>query len=733
MLACLFYVLRATDFHNENLIACGEYPVPIDLETLFSHLTRQYGPYQSAVDKYLKSVMRAAFVPEWEPFGLTAMDTSGLGAPATNPGVGRGLAWKHLNTDHMYLCEQDVTLGSASNWPFLANEDAATSNIDAVDFVEPIVAGFEQTYRFLIRNREGVLAEDGPIAAFKRCKVRLIMRPTQIYARLLSRSVTPRLLRNGIDRSLELEAVCRHVLSTAETHGCREFARAELNSLEQLDIPYFEVSVESATDVETGSAGITRGILAGASYPAVVEDLHDLSESDLRQQVGILRGAFAARAMEVRRTGRPNFPERVPCPTLSTAQLIEEARRVAVELDKHAIRDERRGAQWIGLESMREINRYRLQPLGSSLYDGLSGISLFYGALYSVTGVESARETALAAMNVVRERLLTPEVDAAVRRTIVRGEGLGIGFGIGGTIYSLVTLAKLLGEPSWSDSELIGDATRLSRMVTKEMISSDNVLDVVRGAAGELLGHLALYKVTGDPAALEVARVCGEHVVAQQKQFGNHRTWTSVAERPLAGFSHGAAGIAYALLRLNAIEPRSELRTAARQAIEFERSLFSPEHDNWGDYGNGECHEESSFGLSWCHGAPGIGLARLGCLELDENPMILADAEAAARCIEKNPVWPNDTLCCGEFGICEMLLEAGRIGDAYPESALRRASGVVESAVRRRGDGGHGFILGACTDDGSLSYGLFQGLAGIGYSLLRLAHPEKLPCIPLWE
>jgi hypothetical protein len=31
----LFYILEATDFHHENLIAAGEHPVPIDLETLF--------------------------------------------------------------------------------------------------------------------------------------------------------------------------------------------------------------------------------------------------------------------------------------------------------------------------------------------------------------------------------------------------------------------------------------------------------------------------------------------------------------------------------------------------------------------------------------------------------------------------------------------------------------------------------------------------------------------------
>nr|UAL14794.1 DUF4135 domain-containing protein [Bacillus paralicheniformis] len=32
----LFYILGSSDFHAENIIAHGEYPVPIDLETLFS-------------------------------------------------------------------------------------------------------------------------------------------------------------------------------------------------------------------------------------------------------------------------------------------------------------------------------------------------------------------------------------------------------------------------------------------------------------------------------------------------------------------------------------------------------------------------------------------------------------------------------------------------------------------------------------------------------------------------
>jgi type 2 lantibiotic biosynthesis protein LanM len=40
MLLCLLYALEGTDCHNENLIACGEHPVLVDMETLLHHRPR---------------------------------------------------------------------------------------------------------------------------------------------------------------------------------------------------------------------------------------------------------------------------------------------------------------------------------------------------------------------------------------------------------------------------------------------------------------------------------------------------------------------------------------------------------------------------------------------------------------------------------------------------------------------------------------------------------------------
>ena len=53
-----------------------------------------------------------------------------------------------------------------------------------------------------------------------------------------------------------------------------------------------------------------------------------------------------------------------------------------------------------------------------------------------------------------------------------------------------------------------------------------------------------------------------------------HRVWGGISSSPLTGFSHGAAGGAYALLRLARMSGRAAFRAAAEEALEYENVLF---------------------------------------------------------------------------------------------------------------------------------------------------------------
>jgi lantibiotic modifying enzyme len=62
------------------------------------------------------------------------------------------------------------------------------------------------------------------------------------------------------------------------------------------------------------------------------------------------------------------------------------------------------------------------------------------------------------------------------------------------------------------------------------------------------------------------------------------------------------------------------------------------------------------------------------------------------------------------------------------ESAARQAAAVVARAERVGA-----YALHPLLPASAYGPGLFQGTAGIGYELLRLARPDLLPSVLLWE
>jgi len=80
------------------------------------------------------------------------------------------------------------------------------------------------------------------------------------------------------------------------------------------------------------------------------------------------------------------------------------------------------------------------------------------------------------------------------------------------------------------------------------------------------------------------------------------------------------------------------------------------------------------------------------------------------------------------LGNVELLAEAGRAFGRHDleAQASARVRGVVEAATTA---GVYGWNGGS--DDENL--GLFRGLAGVGYSLLRRVAPDTVPNVLIWE
>lgn len=736
MLLCLLYALRGTDCHHENLIASGEHLVLIDMETLMHHEARLMEDSSRATEaetlanqQFGDSVLRTGLLPRWEfnKDNRIAYDVSGLGSVDSQQTPSYAPYWKFVNTDDMHLAYEPVTTPIQGNVPIL-NGVALSPN----DYLKELVEGFEQMYRFLIEQQETLLAEIGTLTALQAQQVRFVFRASKVYGLILQKTLAPQFLRNGVERSIELDILARAFITSDDKPHAWLILHSEVRAMEQLDIPYFGAN----SDSDALTVGVEQPIekyFKEPSYNQVAYQLKKLNETDLTHQVTIIQGSFHARVARIPGTEQRSEFNRSTFKQLDFSQitpstnqhLLQEASRIAEEIQKRAIHETSGSVNWIALGYIPNAERFQLQPLGVSLYDGSCGIGLFLAALDYVRGRNQFHDLALGALKSLRKFFDKSDAESAQR--FAKATGIGGATGLGSIIYSLVRISQFLQEAT-----LLEDAQRVANLITPELIAADQQLDVMGGAAGAIFGLLALYKETTDPAVLDKAIACGQHLLEQRVSVDSSlKAWKNFGEKPLTGFSHGAAGIAYALLRLYAITRDSAYLDAACEGIAYERSAFSPIDANWPDFRSSTQQDgQPGFMVSWCHGAPGIGLGRLGSLSILETDRIHHDVEVALQTTQKYALQGVDNLCCGNFGRIEVLLMAAQ-KQSRPqllEIAQQKAAWVVARAEQTGA-----YQLFPNLPNSVFSPSFFCGTAGIGYELLRLAYPELLPSVLLWE
>ena len=153
-----------------------------------------------------------------------------------------------------------------------------------------------------------------------------------------------------------------------------------------------------------------------------------------------------------------------------------------------------------------------------------------------------------------------------------------------------------------------------------------------------------------------------------------------------------------------------------------------PEVSNWPDFRYLRSEQGYRHMASWCHGAPGIASSRLAALGILDTPQVRQDIGLGLEATRLTGTQGLDTLCCGAMGRVEAFVLASKeLGDpAFLQEARKLASTVL---CRSRREGG--YALGWKKAPYLASF--HQGMAGIGYEFLRLAAPESLPSLLLWE
>jgi type 2 lantibiotic biosynthesis protein LanM len=710
-LLALLYALEATDCHYENLIAAGDQPVVVDLESLFHPRWETTEPARPderlAGDALGESVLRIGLLPFQVGEGEGAVDLSGVASVAGQPSPRPVLQWRGVGTDEMRAIRERVTMEGASNRPSLDGRE-----IQAAEFTAEMAAGFSTVYRLLAAHREELLAR---LDRFADDPVRAVLRATRIYGLLLAESFHPDALRDALDRDLVFD---RLWIGIDDQPVVARAIPAEHRDLRVGDVPAF-LARPSSLDLWTSRGERIAGFFREPALVTARRRIEGLGEEDLRRQLTLLRLSLGTQLLNRDDVGWTGYPPVDPGPLLAVEELRERAlagaRAVGEWLELMALSDGRH-ATWIGLDFRDRL--WSLVPMADDLYAGLPGVALFLGALGAVTGEARWERLARAAVESLLARWRNPSAATAPPLS------LGAFTGWGGVLYALAHLGAL-----WRDRDLLAAAEPGIAPIASGL-QDDDEIDVVGGAAGAIFGLLALHRASGSRRALDVAVQCGEHLLARSRPAGSGLGWLTrlAAERPQIGFSHGNAGIGAALVELGAATGDSRFLAAGLDGFAWERDAFWPQLESW-LRGGGETPPplESTVAIAWCYGAPGVGIARLRALsqarDAEERRALRTEVEEAARKTLDRGFGENHCLCHGDLGNLDFLLQAREaLGDPGLDAATDRQARAVLAGIARDG--------WLCGTRGSVeSSGLMNGIAGIGYGLLRLADPVRVPSV----
>lgn len=699
----LLYFLGATDLHHENIIAHGEHPVLIDLETLFHPRfpgSHNPDPGQQAATVLAESVLGLGLLPTrfWSNLSNIGVDLSGMGGEAGQMSPHRELQIEGIGTDEMSISEQHVPIPERQNRPSLEK-----STITPSDYHTYILDGFCSMYRTIVQNRDLIFSQETMDEISATC-IRVIVRPTRTYGLILQNSYHPDNLRDALSRDLLLD---RLWLSVPHRPFLQSIISYEFRDLSAGDIPYF-TTTPASTGLRTSTGELISDILSSPGVEIIKNRLNNAGNDDMTRQTWVIKASLVTSALD----SSPPI-EWLPL-TFGTQEgspevFLECALKIGSQLSATAFTTKSE-ANWIGLQYHLSTQSWLLKPLTFNLYSGQAGIALFLAYLGYCTGETKFKE--LAEMSCASALQALDDLDLT---SIPHGAYEGTG----GVLYALAHLSVI-----WDREDLLLQASSILNRI--EPLNYSHGFDLISGTGG-LIGCLSvLLRVTGDLRIISHIEACADLLLAKARRMDKGIAWDNAlaGKLPLTGFSHGVAGGAWALMRAYELTGQKRFRDGALGALEYESSLFDGSAGNWEDLQEYRViRPRSRYLTTWCHGAPGIGISRLEFITQIQGTRWHDELHMAIKTTLREGFGRSHCLCHGDLGNLDFLLEAAYV---LNDEELLHKSRLIGNSIRERGEE-NGFACGV-----PLSIetpGLMVGLAGIGYEFLRLAFPDRVPSV----
>jgi len=667
-LSALLFCLKGSDFHRENVIASGIYPVAIDLETLIQR------PNKTEYDKnfYLKqkkilldsSIARTAMFPNGtsnNKIDMSAFD----GREQEVPYETEIVVDEKLDTIRYEYKTQ--TTGVSDNQACLEGEE-----INAFDYVEEVIRGFSELYQLMIKHKKEIIQS---LDVFKNKKNRILVRNTLNYARLQQMALHPKYLRNAVEREKIFENMWRYCLEEKKIH------KSEVMDMLENDIPVFYSDV-SSKNVFDAKGNIIENYYDIDGYETLVQEIEGMSSQAMKQQISIIR-LLTHRYSPIEKSRTKIIPlQEILKDRISSKNYIEVSMKIADNLMNRALNDSTNTIVAYNDIVQTENGKWTVDLLKNDFYGGYSGIELFFRRLFMLTGKSKYNRFA--------EKLYKSAKISAKVSTVNSA--------MGGKWSELTVV--IMGAGGLVEEDILH---RFREILEEEVDYTDWSIG---GASLIQLAYLQ-YEKNMKKEFLSIAENMLNKLLKQTQEKSS-----------LGGFAHGYSSLAYLFGKAYKFTKKDVYLKACLKFLKMDNNYFVPEKQEWED---GRI-EKGADNAHWCHGSLGIGLSRLliyyecGIRE----KWIQADIEVANRSVMSSFLSQDDTLCHGNMGKVDYCIEVYKATNnrEYLDYAKKIINYIIEKGE---------FNTGGPEEIPML--GMFTGVTGIGYELLRMVDIQNIPSV----
>ncbi|MDO4276777.1 MAG: type 2 lanthipeptide synthetase LanM [Eubacteriales bacterium] len=688
------YVLSATDLHGENIIAHGEHPVIIDMETFPGYYIE---PEDSDGDRKIEtiiagSVIHTGMLPvlNWGKGNstviLSAMNSSAkITTPFRMPVV------KKDKTSDVYIDYEPVQ--------FEIKECIVRLNgvkVNAGEYVEPIVQGFKSAYFAALSD----IYMEKILSRFWRERSRVVLRHTQQYVMYQMASLHPDYMEDKSQREQLLSVIHK----SGESQLQKEIHDYEISSLVQMDIPYFELQGDSLA-LYDGNGRKYENYFPASPYVMLKKHLSQMNEEDMNRQCDFIRLSMALLSPGSSRSNNKKTLSLAPPLHLKSRMRSQIEKIMSWICDTAVIAGE--DINWIGLQFY-EKDRWNMGPSGMYLYGGISGIALFLA--YYLHNFSNERVEKI--FRLVSAKLVRYTEELCERKNPANNLRTGLYDGESSLVYSYLLLYDITGNIFY-----LNYAEKHFHAM-KSYLAEDKCYDLLAGNAGAIVAAIKLFYAVGDKKYLESAVGIEQQLWEHRQEMERGVGWElENTAGPLAGMAHGNSGflMAYSML-YEAVGDTSYLNKID-YLLKYEDSLYSEESGNWRDLrspGN-----EGHIINAWCHGAPGILVSRLKLSCVSEFEMVHRDIQRAAQALFVREQNGQICLCHGTAG---RLLIMRQYLKEYQNMEYRKLyNETLNSFVYDLED------WEKLNADEYLNPAFMNGITGVGLALIELYKNNETP------